>query len=91
MQTLDLSRQYADLEKNSRAALESFANRMDANQTLQTKELLASSLSGQKKYDDALVQYNFLLSQKPNETQWKLKMADIQYGSTFPLQTAVIK
>lgn len=34
--------------KNSRAALESFANRMDANQTLQTKELLASSLSGQK-------------------------------------------
>ena len=86
LQTLDLSRQYADLEKNSRAALESFANRMDANQTLQTKELLASSLSGQKKYDDALVQYNFLLSQKPNETQWKLKMADIQYAKNNTME-----
>ena len=37
--------------------------------------------TGQKKYDQALTEYNFLLSQKPNESKYKLGLADIFYAN----------
>ncbi|MEP7268562.1 MAG: tetratricopeptide repeat protein [Saprospiraceae bacterium] len=81
LQTLEFGKKYADLEKYSRAALESFSNRLDANQSLQIKEFQAIGLMGMEKYDESLKAYQYLLSQKPNENKWKLKLADVLYAN----------
>lgn len=81
LRTLDLAKKSSELEVNSRYALENLAGKLDANQTVNIKEFLANALTGQKKYEEALTEYNFLLSQKPNETKYKLGLADIYYAN----------
>ncbi|MEO5582704.1 MAG: tetratricopeptide repeat protein, partial [Saprospiraceae bacterium] len=84
LQTLDLSKKSSELEINARYAIENYGSKIDASQTLSIKEFLASALAGQKKYDQALIEYNFLLSQKPNEIKYKIGLADVQYANHNP-------
>ena len=86
LRTLDLGKKYNDLEKNARAALELYTNKLDANQTLNIKEYQAIGLKGLKKYNEALAAYQYLLSIRPNETKWKLQLAEITFANNNPTE-----
>ncbi len=79
LQSLELSKKSAEQEKNARLLIQLHSNKMDVVQTMQVKELMASALVGQGQYDAALKEYNYLLTQKPNEVKWKLGLADAYF------------
>ncbi|MEP7322246.1 MAG: tetratricopeptide repeat protein [Saprospiraceae bacterium] len=86
LQTLDLSKKSSELEVSARNLIENYSSKIDAVQTMSIREYLASSLAGQKKFDQALTEYNFLLSQRPNEIKYKMGLADVQYANHNPTE-----
>lgn len=81
LKTLELGKKYSELEKNARNALSMYTNKIDASQTLALKEYQAIGLKGLKKYNEALTAYQELLSVRPNESKWKMQLADINYSN----------
>ncbi len=86
LRTLELGKKYAELEKNARNALQIYSNKLDANQSLNIKEYQAIGLKGIKKFDEALTAYQYLLSIRPNETKWKLQLAEITFVNNNPTE-----
>lgn len=78
LQVLSLNNKHAELEKKAKETVTLYGGRFNNDQNLVIRELLAGALKNQNKYAEAIDEYDFLLSQKPNHIPYIVGLAETQ-------------
>ena len=78
LQVLSLNGKYAELEKKAKETVSLYGGRFNAEQSLVIRELLGGALKNLNKYSEAISEYDFLLSQKPNHVPYITGLAETQ-------------
>ncbi|MDZ4706817.1 MAG: tetratricopeptide repeat protein [Saprospiraceae bacterium] len=78
LQVLSLNGKYAELEKKAKETVSLYGGRFNNDQSLVIRELLGGALKNLNKYSEAISEYDFLLSQKPNHVPYTIGLAETQ-------------
>jgi len=81
LQVLSLSGKFADLEKKAKESVTLYGGRFNRDQNLIIRELLANALKSLNKHQEAIDEFDFLLSEKPNHIPYLIGLGETQLSA----------